>query len=283
MRVLGVSIVMVLLVGASHADPQVVRLWEGVAPGSEAATGEEIWKERGEGIVDRSVAGVHEPTLTIYRPVEEINTGTAVVICPGGGYRHLAIDKEGHDVAKWLAAAGITGAVLKYRLPKTEGAGYTLDTALADAERAIRMMRHRARDLAIDPERIGVMGFSAGGHLAVRAGVHYDSGDGASTDPIERMSSRPAFLVPVYTGLPDDLKVDEQTPPAFLVHAHDDRVPSTNSTTVYEALREAGVAAELHIYSEGGHGFGIRNRGIPASSWTRRFLDWLTVQGFLKQ
>jgi len=275
-------LLVVLLIPCLQADPVVVNLWPGVAPGSENASGDEIWKERGEGIVDRSVANVHVPTVTVYRPMKEVNTGVAIVIYPGGAYRHLAIDKEGHDVAKWLASQGITGLVTKYRLPRTEGAGYSADTAHADAARAIRLTRSRAEEWGIDPKRIGAMGFSAGGHLTILAGTRYDGGNGAAPDPIERASSRPDFLVPVYPATPKEFKVTKETPPSFLAHADDDRVSAENSVTFYLALKKAGVPAELHIYSEGGHGFGIRNRGLPVSNWPQRLLDWLAAMDIVR-
>jgi acetyl esterase/lipase len=272
----------VLLVPGLQADPVVVNLWPGVAPGSENASGDEIWKERGQGIVDRSVANVHVPTVTVYRPLKEVNTGAAIVIYPGGAYTHLAIDKEGHDVGKWLAAHGVTGLVTKYRLPKTENAGYSEDTAHADAVRAMRLARSRAEEWGIDPRRIGAMGFSAGGHLTMLTGTRYDGGDASSPDPVEHFGSRPDFLVPVYPLTPKDVQITKDTPPSFLVHADDDRLSSENSVTFYLGLKKAGVPAELHIFSEGGHGFGIRNRGIPASSWPQRLLDWLAVMDIVR-
>src|SRR5882724_316131 len=175
--------------------PEVVNLWPGVAPGSPAGVQQEVWVERGKGSVDRAVSNVHEPTLTVYLPASEIATGAAVVIAPGGGFEHLAIDKEGHDVARWLARIGVAGFVLKYRLPKTKTESYTVDTALLDTQRALRLVRSRAKEWSLDSTRVGMMGFSAGGTLAALAGTKFDAGSAASTDAADRESSRPDFLV----------------------------------------------------------------------------------------
>jgi endo-1,4-beta-xylanase len=246
------------------ADPAVVELWPGGAAGSEKATGEEVWAERGQqGLVDRSVANVHKPTLTVYLPLREKATRAAVIICPGGGYVHLAIDKEGHDVAKWLNSIGVAGFVLKYRLSRTKGHDYTMETSLLDARRAVEIVRARATEWGVDPKKVGMMGFSAGGDLAAQAGMRFDA------------ASRPDFLALLYPAIPKELAVTGQTPPSFLVHADDDRLTSENSVRFYLALKRAAVAAELHVYAKGGHGFGIRNRGIPVSAWILRFEEWL--------
>lgn len=254
------------------ADPIVVDLWPGEAPGSEGIDEKEVWVERGKGIVDRSVANVHKPSLTVYLPLKEQATGAAVIICPGGAYTHLAIDKEGHDVARWLTSIGIAGLVLKYRLPRTEGHDYTVETALQDAQRALGIARSRAGEWSIDPRRIGMMGFSAGGHLAATAGMQFDRDAG----------NRPDFLILGYPNIPDELSVSAQTPPSFIVHAHDDRLSSEKSVRFYLALKRAKVPAELHIYTSGGHGFGIRNRMLPVSGWPLRLREWLDDQGLLR-
>jgi endo-1,4-beta-xylanase len=249
---------------------EVVQLWPHGAPGSEGAKEEEVWVERGQhGVVDRSVANVHKPSLTVYLPLREKATGTGVVVCPGGAYRHLAIDKEGHDVAKWLASLGVAGFVLKYRLPQTKGHSYTVETALADAQEGVRLVRKRASEWGVEARRIGMMGFSAGGDLAARAGM--------SPDP----SARPNFLVLVYPLIPAELNITKETPPAFLVHADDDRLTSEHSVRFYLGLKRAGVSAELHVYAQGGHGFGILNRGLPTSAWALRCEDWLRQSGLL--
>jgi len=281
-RALSIIAAPLLCTASLLADPIVVGLWPGDAPGSEGLHGEEVWTERGEGIVDRAVANVDKPTMTVYLPLKGNNSGAAILVAPGGAYRHLAIDKEGHDVAKWLASIGIAGLVVKYRLPRTKGRSYSYDTALADAQRALRIARARAEEWGIDPKRLGMMGFSAGGHLAMLAGTKFDAGDPAAKDPIERQSSRPDFLAPIYPAAPKEMNITKETPPTFLVHANDDGLAAEkNSVRIYLGLKEAGVPAELHIYSGGGHGFGIRNRRIPTSSWPLRFEEWLVDRGFL--
>jgi len=250
------------------ADPLVLPLWDGVAPGSEGATQEEVWVERGKGYVDRSVANVHKPTLTVYLPIAEHASGAAVIIAPGGGYSHLAIDKEGHDIAKWLTAHGVAGLVLKYRLPRTKGHPYPMETPLEDARQAVRLTRKRAAEWGVDPARIGMMGFSAGGNLAARTGTLYETKD-----------ARPDFLILGYAAIREELPVDADTPLTFFVHAHDDKtVSSSNSVNFYLKLLEAGVSSELHIYPNGGHGFGIRNRGLAVASWPLRCLEWMRGQ-----
>jgi endo-1,4-beta-xylanase len=275
-RLLLIAMLTVLAAASALADPAVIDLWPGAAPGSEGVHEEEVWQERGKGIVDRSVAKVHQPTLTAYLPLAEKNTGVGMIIAPGGGYRHLAIDKEGHDIAKWLNTLGVAAFVLKYRLPRTEGHNYSIETALADAKRAVRLVRSRAAEWGLDAKRVGMMGFSAGGDLAARAGMGFDKGQADASDPVERQTSRPDFLVLGYPLIPDELAVTAETPPAFLVHADDDRLTAEHSVRFYLALKKAGVSAELHVYSQGGHGFGILNRDLPVSAWPVRFEQWLT-------
>ena len=212
---------------------------------------------------------IHRPSIEVYLPDASKANRTALLIAPGGAYRHLAIDKEGYEVARWLNSMGVAAFVLKYRLPKTEGHSYTNDTALADAEKAIHVIRENAARWNIAPERVGMVGFSAGGNLTIRAGLELD-------DP-------PNFLAPIYPVAPDELPVTAGSPPAFIVHADDDRLSSKNSVRFYLALKKAGVPAELHIYAEGGHGFGIRDRGLPVSGWRRRFADWMRAGGWLKE
>ena len=249
------------------AEPQVIELYPGGAPGAPANPGEEVWEERGKGYVDRSVLNVHVPTVTVYRASAELSLGTAVVIAPGGGYHHLAIDKEGHDVAKWMSSLGITGVVLKYRLPKTEGDVYSMQTPLDDIRQAMRLVRKHATEWAVDPAKVGVMGFSAGGDLAVRASTQIPDGE---ADVLA-----PSFTILGYTAVLEEPKVHAKTPPAFLVHAADDRVDPNYSVRYFQALEAAGIPAELHIYAEGGHGFGLLERGLPVSAWSQRLKDWM--------
>jgi acetyl esterase/lipase len=307
-----------LLAGrATAAEEFEIPIWPSVAPGSAGSTLKEEYRDRTvidgtDTIRDRSVRGVTKPTLRVYLPARRRATGIAVVICPGGGFNHLAIDKEGHDVACWLRSHGVAGAVVKYRLPDPDVQLYVPNGSIPDMQRAIRIVRYNACKWNIEPKRIGVMGFSAGGYLTAAAGVLFDQGDPKADDPIHRVSCRPDFIAPIYplvslkllgnrrAGLlkqmlgPDlndelvskyslETRVTPQTPPTFLVHAHDDSLSVEHSVRFYLALRKAAVPAELHVYSKGGHGFGMRQRGQPVSAWRQRWLEWMQAEGFLLQ
>ncbi len=269
---------------ARAAEPQAIFLWPSGAPGSEARTAEEAVRvtEAGEHVV----SSVHQPSVTAYFPSKETTTGAAVIIEPGGGHRELWMDHEGSNVAKWLSDHGVAAFVLKYRLAREKDSTYTvLGHSLADTQRAIRLVRSRASEWGVDPERIGVMGFSAGGELAALASVHHDPGVEGATDPIERQSSRPAFQALIYPAIPRDMQLSKETPPAFLVCGENDRQNiSQGLPELYLALKRAGASAELHVYAAVGHGFGVRdrNRG-EVSSWIARFQDWLDAGGFLKR
>ncbi|MHC4595391.1 MAG: DUF1961 family protein [Planctomycetota bacterium] len=302
---------------ATAAEEFEVPIWPGVAPGSAGSTLKEEYRDRTvvdgtDTIRDLSVRGVTRPTLRIYLPAQRHATGIAVVVCPGGGFNNLAIDKEGHDVARWLRSHGIAGAVVKYRLPDSDVQLYVPNGSIPDMQRAIRMVRHNAGKWNINPKRIGVMGFSAGGYLAAAAGTLFDEGNSNADDPISRVSCWPDFIAPIYplvslklmgnrrAGLlermlgPDlndklvskyslETRVTSQTPPTFLVHAHDDGLSVEHSVRFYLALRKTDVPAELHVYSKGGHGFGMRQRGRPVSAWRERWLEWMRAEGFLLQ
>ncbi len=251
-----------------------------------------------------------KPTLTIYLPPKEKATGTGVMICPGGGYGFLAMDHEGHQIAQWLNSLGVAGFILKYR-HRNSGAGYGHPAPLQDAQRAIRMVRSRAKEWNIDPNRVGILGFSAGGHLTTTAGTHFDKGVSNAKDPIERFSCRPDFMIPVYpvvsltewyvhsgsrrnllgdnpdANMPESLSNEKQvtadTPPTFLVHANDDTgVPPENSIYFYLALRKAKVPVEMHIYEKGGHGFGLGKKDSAASGWPVACAIWMKERGLLK-
>ncbi|MHC4619752.1 MAG: alpha/beta hydrolase fold domain-containing protein [Planctomycetota bacterium] len=247
------------------------------------------------------------PTLTLYLPPPEKNTGAAVVICPGGGYRGLAINHEGRQVAEWLNSFGVAGLVLKYR---TRRAGYGHPVPSKDAQRAIRTARTHAGQWNIDPHRIGVLGFSAGGHLASTVGTHFDTGAPNSDDPVERASCRPDFMILIYPVItftepfvskgsrrnllgeyPDpqllhylsnEKQVTPETPPTFLVHTADDKTVSVeNSLSFYRALKDAKVPAEMHIYQTGRHGFGLGIPGNTTSNWPPQCAQWMRQMGFL--
>ena len=281
----------ILLAGSLWAQapaPQPAPLWPQGAPGAQGTGNEDI------------------PALTPYLAPQGRGTGAAVVVCPGGGYGALSMDKEGDLVARWLNSVGVAAFVLKYRL----GPRYHHPIELGDAQRAIRTVRYRAADFRVLPDRVGIMGFSAGGHLASTAGTHFDAGNPAAADPIDRVGSRPDFLVLIYPvisfttpyahrgsmrnllgdnpdaklveNLSNELQVTPQTPPTFLFHTNaDTTVPAENSALFYMALRKAGVPAEMHIYEQGPHGVGLAPTDEALSSWPARLADWLRVRGLL--
>ena len=247
-----------------------------------------------------------KPSLAPYAVAQGRGTGTAVIVCPGGGYGALSMDKEGDQIARWLNSLGVTAFVLKYRL----GPKYHHPVELGDAQRAIRTVRAKAAEFRVLPDRIGIMGFSAGGHLASTAGTHFDTGNPAAPDPIDRVGSRPDFLVLCYPvisfttpythrgslrnllgdqpdaklveSLSNELQVTAQTPPTFLFHTNADTgVPAENSALFYMALRKAGVPAEMHIYERGPHGVGLAQTDEALSTWPARLADWLRMRGLL--
>lgn len=248
-----------------------------------------------------------KPSLTIFRPAEEKANGAAVVICPGGGYGHLAVDHEGKEVAHWLNSLGVTAFMLKYRLAPR----YRHPAPLHDAQRAIRLVRSRATEWKVDPQRIGILGFSAGGHLASTVGTHFDMGNPEATDPVDKVSCRPDLMILCYPvisltspfthvgsrnnllGMSADSKalealsnerhVTRETPATFLFHTSaDTAVPPENSLLFYMALHTRGVPAEMHIYEQGRHGVGLASKDPILSSWPRRCADWMESRGFLK-
>jgi len=250
------------------------------------------------------VSYVQEPNISVYLSSKKIATGQAVVICPGGGYRILAYDWEGSDIAKWLNSKGIAAIVLKYRLPVSKSNIINHKSPLLDAQRAIRLARYHAVEWNIEKDKIGIMGFSAGGHLASTAGTHFDSGRKNAIDPVDSLSSRPDFMILLYPVItfskpfmhkgsrnallgenPDptlieyysnELQVKADTPPTFIVHAGDDKsVPIENSLVFYQSLNDNDIPAELHIYPEGGHGFSLAIGKGYLETWTDRCIDWL--------
>jgi acetyl esterase/lipase len=263
-----------------------------------------LWPQGAPGAVGTERAD--RPALTAYLPPADNATGTAVVVCPGGGYGFLAAGHEGKDPAEWLNKHGVAAFVLRYRIAPR----YHHPAPLQDVQRALRLVRSRARDWHLDPGRIGVWGFSAGGHLASTAATHFDGGKPDADDQIERASCRPDFAIlcyPVITleppyahmgsrhnllgkdadpklvaGLCNDRQVTAKTPPTFLFHTSADKVvPPENSVLFYLALRKAGVPAELHVYEKGPHGVGLAPRDPVLSSWSDRLADWLRVRGLL--
>ena len=265
-----------------------IALWPEGAPGEPKAPGEETDTTKPE---DNLVAGeplirltnVTDPSITVYHAPEDKATGAAVLVCPGGGYHILALDLEGTEVADWLNGLGITAIVLKYRVPVREGVPRH-ERPLQDAQRAMGIVRSRADEWNIDPERLGVLGFSAGGHLAATLSNtnkrDYERIDGADT-----LSSVPDFAVLVYPAyltaseegpeLAPEVTVTDATPPTLLVQTEDDNIPVENSLFYYLALKQAGVPAEMHLYATGGHGYGLRKVDSPVHTWPERAARWL--------
>lgn len=270
-------------------DTQTIPLWTGQAPGA-------------QGTEDRDI-----PTITAYLPRTTPQGMTAIIVCPGGGYGALAMNHEGRQVANYLNSLGIAAFVLKYRL----GPRYHHPVEIGDAQRAIRMVREKAADWHIAPNHIGIMGFSAGGHLASSASTHFDSGKADAPDAIDRVSSRPDFAVlgyPVISlvapwthqgskknllgdnpdpelakSLSGELAVTAQTPPTFLFHTNGDTtVPAENSIYYFLALRKAGVVAEMHIFQRGPHGVGLGMDDFALAEWPRLLANWMRVNSFLK-
>ena len=283
------TILAATLAHAQHAPgPKVELLWPNGAPGA-----------LGNDESDR-------PNLTVYLPqVNGVQSG--VVVCPGGGYGMLAVDHEGKQIAEWLNARGVAAFVLRYRL----GPRYHHPVELGDAQRALRLVRYRAAEYGIAADRIGIWGFSAGGHLASTAGTHFDSGLPGASEAIDRTSSRPDFMVLCYpvisfitpyahrgsmrnllgdnpdpqlaASLSNETQVTPQTPPTFLFHTNSDSgVPAENSLLFYLALRKAGVPAEIHIYERGEHGVGLAPFDPVLSSWPRRLEAWMKLHGWMK-
>jgi len=284
-RLIGIVPASLLLVAAIWAAdaPPVIPVWPGDAPGSEGKIGEERMRLSPEG--EHILSGIHHPSLTVFLPPRNGATGAAVVICPGGGHRELWMDHEGYNVARWLAEHGIAGFVLKYRLAREEGSTYKVAVhALVDVQRAVRLVRSRAAEWGVDPARVGVMGFSAGGELAALASMHVLSGVDGAADPVERQSSRPAFQALLYPGIPESIVPAPDSPPAFLVCGYDDAPNiSEGLALAYVRFKQAGVAAELHIFTGAGHGFGLRaSNHFPAGAWPERFREWLAERGFLR-
>lgn len=263
-------------------EPTIIALWPDGAPGSEGWTQQEE-----ETLIPPSlkvVRNVAQPTLTAYLPDPALETGTAVIVCPGGGYHFLSIDMEGTDVARWLNARGIAAFVLKYRLIRTgddfpaevwEALGDRAVMAermaslrpliLADGQQTVRLVRERAPEWGLAPDRIGMLGFSAGGTVTSSVAFEHDAG------------SRPDFAAVIYGAGRTDVPVPDDAPPLFVLCAADDQMAAPLSVRLYEDWQTAGHPAELHIYAQGGHGFGMREQGLPSDTWIERFADWLAA------
>lgn len=265
-----------------------IPIWPGAAPDALPSHGPEFFSpEEGLGNVTR-------PTITVYSPTG-VNTGAAVIVFPGGGYKILAMDLEGTEVCDWLTSKGITAVLLKYRVPsKILYPKRGSPQALEDAQRALSLVRYHAAEWHIDPHKIGVLGFSAGGHLAAAVSTRFNHRLYKAVDSVDKVSCRPDFAVPIYPGhlwidrekfeLNPDIQVTRQTPPTFLLQNEDDHVdPVEHSLVYYRALKKAGVPVEMHLYAQGGHAFGLRPSKLPVSKWPRLVETWLVTIGMIPE
>lgn len=298
-----IALLLVALFAAAPAlagEPLVVEVWPGKTPGDVGIKGEEKSRIHNSPLVGptKLITNVTKPTLTVYRPDKAKNTGTAMIICPGGGYWDLYWELEGEEVAAWLNSEGITGIILKYRCPRRPG-DVKGEPALGpplDAQRAVSLVRSKAAEWGIDPNRIGIVGFSAGGHLALATATNFGKRLYDPIDAVDQVSSRPDFAVACYSGylkakgkdeIRSDMHIPPDTPPVFLAHASDDNEGyggslSDNSAIMYLALKRAGIPTELHIYATGDHDFGVRQNDKLPSSWTGLCVRWLRSRGLLK-
>lgn len=261
--------------------PVTVDVWPGTPPGEVAKEPEKAQPDKGDNIV--RLANVSKPTLSIYRPAGTTDATPAVVVCPGGGYHILAMNLEGTEIAEWLNTLGVTAFVLKYRVPKNRTG------ALQDVQRAMRLVRANAANWQVDPKRVGVIGFSAGGHLCARLSTGYNTPAYDSVDETDRLSCRPDFTMLVYPAylskgdqLSDELPITSETPKTILIQTQDDRIRIENSVYYYLALKKAGVPSELHAYPTGGHGYGLRPSKHAVSQWPQRCATWLGQIGITR-
>ena len=278
------------------ADPPAEPLWPKGVPNDSGAPGEEkdTTGPTGALVAGRRVVrlgNVSTPTLSIYRPAKDKDTGAAVVVFPGGGYNILAMDLEGVEVCEWLNSIGVTGVLVKYRVPARQGRPRGA-APLEDAQRAVGIVRARAKELGLKADRIGVLGFSAGGHLAAYLSTNHDKRAYEAVDERDQVSCRPDFTLLIYPAyltvreendkISPELKIAADTPPTFLVQTEDDGVRVENSIFYYAALRKAKVPAEMHLYPSGGHGYGLRRTDKLVTTWPLRAEEWLRSLGVLK-
>ena len=270
---------------AAPTDRPIIPLWPTGAPGSEAR------KAEPEKIVGSNVSNIHHPTLTVYLPAPAVATGCAMIVVPGGGHARLAIEHEGYNVGQWLADHGIAAFVLKHRLAKDDAtpAGtpqpYTIERdAVADGQRALRLVRSRAAEWSINPATVGMVGFSAGGEVVAFTAMRAAPGDTTASDPIDRESARPDFQALIYPGKSGQIMPEKSAPPVFLAAGYGDRPDiSEGLAEVYLRFKRAGVPAELHVYAGAGHGFGLRTANkSPSGAWPDRLREWLVDRKFIK-
>ena len=282
-----------LALGGNVSDP--IPLWPKGPPDEKGNIGQErdTTKPNGQLVAGQRVirlSNVSQPTITLYRPPRRKDNGTAVIVCSGGGYIFLAMDLEGTEICQWLNSIGVTGVLLKYRVPKRPGDEQHV-LPLQDAQRALGLVRYHAREWKIDPKRIGVLGFSAGGHLSAVASCQFTNRAYTSIDDADQLSCRPDFAVIIYPGyladpknnnaLPPELTVTSNTPPTFLVQAEDDPVRPENAIYYFLALKKAHVPAEMHIFPTGGHGYGLRPTKDTVTGWPKLAEQWMRSNGYL--
>lgn len=281
--------------GIARADEQQeIVLWpKGLPADAKPVPAEKVRELKARQTAER-IYWVETPSLTLYRAPKATSTGCGVVICPGGGYNILAWPKEGLEVAEWFQSIGVTAAVLKYRVPRRDPERPHHEP-LQDAQRAIRLMRQHAVDWGVDADRVGILGFSAGGHLTVMTGTHWDRPSYAPVDAADELSCRPDFMCPIYAAylghdyrdnvaeLGPLVRLSQKTPPAFLACTWDDSMRGAQAALLFVELRKHSVPAEIHVYTDGGHGYGIRPTGHAVSTWHHRLGDWLKARGLLER
>lgn len=279
---------------AKLPEPVTLNLWPGPVPGEKGDIGEERDTTPPDPKISPEkqiirLGNVSKPTITVFRPAPEKDTGGAVVVCPGGGYNILAYNLEGTEVCAWLNSIGVTGVLLKYRVPGRGEQRYS--ASLQDAQRALGLVRSHANEWGVDPKRVGILGFSAGGHLSAAASTNYEARTYAVVDNADEQSCRPDFTILIYpayltdkelTKLAPEIKVNDKTPPAFIVMTQDDPIHVENAYIYGLALKNAKIPAELHIYPKGGHGYGLRPSPNEVSHWPQRAGEWLAGQGWIK-
>ena len=315
MRLCITLMTLLLLTAPARAKSEPIVLTMPLLPGEPpagAVAAEQVERRKAGETPIIFIKDVRWPTLTVYLPEKEKATGAAVVICPGGGYSGVAIDLEGDNVAKWLNTLGVAGVVLKYRMPKPAESKTDLPYPTADARRAMRLVRSKAAEWNLDPARVGILGFSAGGHLAATTATQWEEADATAADPLAKFSTRPDFAVLIYpvvsfvdpaaghTGSRNnllgkdadakrvesfsaELRVTAKTPPTFLVHAKDDPVKVRNSELFADACRKAGVPVELVTFEKGGHGFGLGVNGGDPATWPAKCAEWMKGRGLLER
>ena len=294
-QILAVAIVLSLLSPAFAADTfGPIHLWPNGAPGEKGNVGEEGERPPKPDAKKKIIIwqNVSAPTITVHKPAKEIDTGAAVVVCPGGAYNILALDLEGTEVVEWLNSIGVTGVLLKYRVGRRKGRAKH-EAPLEDAQRAMGMVRQHAKQWGIDPNRIGIMGFSAGGHLTAAASNNFAKRAYSPIDHNDDVNCRPDFsmlIYPAYLTLKDgsnkiapELPVSSKTPPTIIIMTEDDGIRVENALFYYLALKQAKVPAEMHLYAKGGHGYGLRASELEVSNWPKRCETWLRGLGVLEK